>query len=443
MASVIALSFCWMANSPAISAQPSFNCFRAKLPDEFAICSNEVLASLDKIASRDYIYVRHLLGKRKANQINRPFIQARQACGGDERCLLATQISAIKAFGSHGAPEGFPIGVMDNFRSTSEMQELAAARATNDAKASQALQATQPVQAVQAVVTAQPVQVVQPMQGTEKPAEAAQFDGEAVVKLNVRLGQLGKEINLLKRVMEEQGKLLSNSAVENKTTVQKTIDALSSRVSGIETEYIEKDAKFSKYLTSIKPADKDQYITARKASLIYPKVPYYIPGTNEIGEFWVEPKVTDAGELMFNFRFIDPEAKNDTTRGSITMTGDQLKEVQQALFKLYGLSETAHENHIRENYSKRVSCFPSEQCPEEHAKGQIGKTSNELLFQVYEDGSTAGRFVENKGAFQDGFNVSVESALMLQAYLQHVLSQSASEFKAGTRTQQDLDKLFQ
>ena len=262
--------------------------------------------------------------------------------------------------------------------------------------------------------------------------------------MNKRITDLSAQIATLSKVLEEQKKQKDDATNEDeKATVEQTIIALNLRIEVLQKEFAEKDTTFNQYLTSITPNDRDLYLTARKASQLYPKVPYYIPGTNETGEFWVEPKVTDAGELMFNFRLIDPAAENDTTRSLINMNLEQLGETQKALFKLYKNSVIAHEKKIRENYTKRVICFPSEQCPEERQKGEKGKTSTEVVFMIYEDGSTGGRLQQNKGAFQEGVNFSIDSALLFQAYLSHVINEAKTEFESGTRTQEQLDEMFQ
>lgn len=275
-------------------------------------------------------------------------------------------------------------------------------------------------------------------------SEAAQLSAKTADAMNKRITDLSAQIATLSKVLEEQKKQKDDATNEDeKATVEQTIIALNLRIEVLQKEFAEKDTTFNQYLTSITPNDRDLYLTARKASQLYPKVPYYIPGTNETGEFWVEPKVTDAGELMFNFRLIDPAAENDTTRSLINMNLEQLGETQKALFKLYKNSVIAHEKKIRENYTKRVICFPSEQCPEERQKGEKGKTSTEVVFMIYEDGSTGGRLQQNKGAFQEGVNFSIDSALLFQAYLSHVINEAKTEFESGTRTQEQLDEMFQ
>jgi hypothetical protein len=224
-------------------------------------------------------------------------------------------------------------------------------------------------------------------------------------------------------------------------TIDATVQSLSSRIDALKTEYSEKDAKFSAYLTSVKPTDRDLYLTARKASETYPKIPYYIPGTNETGEFWVEPTVSDKGEMGFSFKFIDPSASVDKVRGKIDMTLAEMEDAQKALFKLKDWSEIAHEQKIRRNYEKRVTCFPVSECPP-YGEQRDGKSSTEIRFNVYEDGSTAGRIQRNKGLYVEGYNVSIYSALLLQAYLNHVINEAKLEYKSGTQNKKDLDKLF-
>lgn len=274
--------------------------------------------------------------------------------------------------------------------------------------------------------------------------EAAQMSSEAAAQMNRRIGDLSAQIATLSKVLEQQREEEAKAPdPDGKLTVEQAIAAIESRLGRLRAELNEKDKTFSRYLTSVQPNDRDLYLTARKASETYPKVPFYIPGTSETGEFWVEPKVTDTGDLVFNFRLIDPTAENETTRELVVMNLDQLKQTQAALFKLRKNSQTAHDNKIRENYAKRVVCFPSDQCPAEREKGQRGKTSTEIVFMIYEDGSTGGRLQLNKGAYQEGVNFSIDSALLLQAYLAYVMKEAKLEFESGVRTQKQLDQMFQ
>jgi uncharacterized protein len=456
---------------------PSFDCRKARLPDEIAICQSPDLAELDLTMSAGYKVLRATKGKAYAEELGRPFLKLRMACGNDDQCIYDRQIEAIQAYIMAGAPitlpnwatnedEGDDEVVASTQENTQASQELTASVQQNTQAQAQTAQASiQIASAVsentQAIVAntdamqanaASAQSVAQSVQAnaaaTEQVAsavnDAAQLSAEKADEMNKRIADLSAQIATLSKVLEEQKKQqVESTDIEEKPAIEQTIVAINLRIEVLQKEFTEKEVTFGRYLTSIKPNDRDLYLTARKASQLYPKVPYYIPGTNETGEFWVEPKVTDTGELMFNFRLIDPAAENDTTRSLINMNLEQLELSQKALFKLFKNSVIAHEKKIRENYTKRVICFPTDQCPEERQKGEKGKTSTEVVFMIYEDGSTGGRLQQNKGAFQEGVNFSIDSALLLQAYLAHVIKEAKLEFESGTRTQKQLDEMFQ
>lgn len=267
---------------------------------------------------------------------------------------------------------------------------------------------------------------------------------EVAQEFNQRLGELEHQIAVWNRVLQQQERRLTITVLDSeKVSISETIKTIKVRINELSEEMRGKEADVEYYLTNIRPQDRDIYVSARKRSEIEPQAPYYIPGTNETGQFWVEPVVTNEGILQFNFRMIDPLSPNDTTRSLIPMSLDQLKDVQQAIKKLSDMSKTAHKNKIRKNYSKRVVCFPELECPDERSNGTIGKSSTEVIFQIYEDGSTAGRIQQNKGPYQEGFNISIETANYFQAYLDLVIEDAKSDYSAGTKTVKDLDKLFE
>jgi hypothetical protein len=174
---------------------------------------------------------------------------------------------------------------------------------------------------------------------------------------------------------------------------------------------------------------------------LFPKVPWYIPGTSEIGEFWIEPFVTDTGALSFNMKFVDPKATNEKTRATIVFTAAELERAQKAMLKLINWSKVAHENGMRRALSKRVDCFPNTTCPNEGQK-RDGVASTEIVFQVNDEGATSGRIQRNKGHYDEGYNVSMESAVWLQAYLSHVLHDGKFAFESGSRSTDELKQLL-
>jgi hypothetical protein len=264
---------------------------------------------------------------------------------------------------------------------------------------------------------------------------------ENAAVVNKRIADLKAQIDVLSKVLAEQTDLQKTATADLRASVDKAIEAVNARLETLKGEYTAMDASFGVYLTSVTPNDRDLYLTARKASEIYPKIPYYIPGTNETGEFWVEPTVSDRGELRFGFKFVDANASIDTVRETIDMSLPEIEDAQKALFKLQAWSEVAHQQKLRKSYEKRVTCFPVSECPPDGERVD-GKASTEITFDVYEDGSTAGSIQRDKGRFVENYNVSIESAMLLQAYLAHVINVATKEFDSGTQDKKALDDLF-
>jgi hypothetical protein len=258
---------------------------------------------------------------------------------------------------------------------------------------------------------------------------------------NQKIADLRGQILVLEVVIKEQTESLKSAPAAERSAIDATIAAVKKRVEILKLEYSRLDTNFNTYLTSIKPNDRDLYLTSRRASEIYPRIPYYIPGTSETGEFWVEPTVSDRGVMGFSFQFRDVASSVEKVRGKIDMSLEDIEKTQKALFKLHEWSIVAHEQKLRRNFEKRVICFPERDCPADGERLD-GAASTEVRFNVYEDGSTAGRIQRNKGRFIEGYNVSIDSALLLQAYLNHVINEAKLEFKSGTQDKKALDSMF-
>src|SRR5262249_25942346 len=147
------------------------------------------------------------------------------------------------------------------------------------------------------------------------------------------------------------------------------------RVNELQSRFLEDTTQLQRYRTSIKPNDPDLQITARKASEIYPKVPFYIPGTSETGEFWIEPIAIDVGGLAFNLKFIDPKSEDEKVRTSIRLGASDVEEVQKALVNAVKWAKVAHDKRLRRNYSQRAVCFPEDDCPAENGQKRDGVAS--------------------------------------------------------------------
>lgn len=96
--------FLFFPSIDAWAVSPSFDCATAIRLDERAICANDQLAVLDRIADEAYKYLRIHQSKSFANKLNLPFIKQRQACGENVACIRKIQIASIKLFKQKGAP---------------------------------------------------------------------------------------------------------------------------------------------------------------------------------------------------------------------------------------------------------------------------------------------------------------------------------------------------
>ena len=198
------------------------------------------------------------------------------------------------------------------------------------------------------------------------------------------------------------------------------------------------DQLSSRFSTPIRPNNANLSVSAFRAADTFPKIPFYVPGTNEIGEMLVVPRVSDEGYLNYQFDFLDPTSTYDKVRDSIDVAHDDIGALIFGLNKIDEWTKVAQENNVNRRIEKTASCIPDGMCEEK----QQGVSSTEVVFQVYEDGSTAGRIQRNKGKFMVGYNMSVESSILLSAYLIYMRDVGAKEFNIGVMTDDEVKDLF-
>ena len=136
--------------------------------------------------------------------------------------------------------------------------------------------------------------------------------------------------------------------------------------------------------------------------------------------------------------FIDPVATYDNVRDSVLIPHDSIDELITGIGKIDEWTQVAQENGVNRRISKAATCIPTGACEVKKA----GISSTELLFQVYEDGSTSGRMQINKGKFNVGYNMSVESTILLQAYLIYMRVLGSKEFSVGVMSDEEVLELF-
>lgn len=221
--------------------------------------------------------------------------------------------------------------------------------------------------------------------------------------------------------------------------VKRVLRIVNEEISKLNKEKNQLQAKFSKqFATPIRPTNKKLNRTSFRASETFPKIPFYIPGSNEIGEMITIPRVTEEGFLVYRLDFLDPTSTYEKVRDSINIPHENINQVINALLKVDEWTETAQENNLTRNVRKTALCIPTGRCNNKKS----GVVSTEIIFQVYEDGSTAGRIQRNKGTFSTGYNLSVESSVLLSAYLTYMRDTGSKEFNIGNMSDDEVRSLF-
>jgi tetratricopeptide (TPR) repeat protein len=99
---------CFVSGHQAAAEGPSFDCGKARLPDEIAICRTPELAEFDSVIAAAYAYLKSTRGRAYADQVGIPFWRLRQSCQYDAGCIRQVQIQAINAYQAAGAPISVP-----------------------------------------------------------------------------------------------------------------------------------------------------------------------------------------------------------------------------------------------------------------------------------------------------------------------------------------------
>ena len=219
----------------------------------------------------------------------------------------------------------------------------------------------------------------------------------------------------------------------------KFVRAINKEIKKLNAEKQSLEQKFlNQYLTPIRPSNQKLNISSFKASETFPIIPFYVPGTNEIGEMLTIPRVTDEGKLVYRLDFLDPTLTYEKVRDSINIPHNNINEVIKALLNIDKWTITAQENNLTRRFSKTALCIPKGRCENK----KTGVMSTEIVFKVYEDGSTAGRIQRNKGTYSVGYNLSVESSVLLSAYLTYMRDIGFKEFNIRNMSDEELESLF-
>jgi len=281
----------------------------------------------------------------------------------------------------------------------------------------------------------EPIQKVQTATVVVVPAVTSKALGD----LEERYRDLSRQVEALEHLAKMQRDLAEAS--EQKTSIHTlALAEIVKQLSANEAAITEvKQQAETKYQTSIKPTQTESQMTLREMSRSFPRVPWYKPETvNAYGEFWLEPVVHDSGELIYSLKFLDPEAENERVTSEFALNGEETKALRDGLKKAFDWSIIAKDKSLRDRFQKTVVCTPVVKCEDK----VVGNTSTQIDFLVFEGGATGARVIRNKGKYQESYGMSIESAALLSAYFDYVISSGESDFEAGSRTDEEIDDLF-
>ncbi len=290
------------------------------------------------------------------------------------------------------------------------------------------------------------MQPVQQPSGQLLQASASSVTAEIDATVRARLASIASPAEAQAYLSEVQGRITMFLAISQvvqakpltrRDRVLRVVDGEIARLQA-EKNFLQQQLS-AKFSTPIRPANANLAVSAFRAADTFPKIPYYVPGTNEFGEMLVVPRVSDVGTLQYDFDFIDPVANYAKVRDRIEVAHEDIDGLIQGLDKVDEWTAVAQENNINRRIEKTASCIPDGQC----AVKKPGVASTEVIFQIYEDGSTAGRIQRNKGLFVAGYNMSVESSILLSAYLIYMKEVGAKEFQIGVMSDDQVKNLFQ
>lgn len=95
--------------APAEAA--SFDCAKARTPDEHAVCGEPRLSALDYLLARAHAEAGKAGAADDVREVARDFMADRRACGSDRSCVLATYAAVLNRMSLRGASTGLPSDV--------------------------------------------------------------------------------------------------------------------------------------------------------------------------------------------------------------------------------------------------------------------------------------------------------------------------------------------
>ncbi len=260
-------------------------------------------------------------------------------------------------------------------------------------------------------------------------------DGEELAQIKQKLDIVSQQLSLLREVLRVQGK----QGGQQNSFHRAEIKVLNKRIAVIED--FQKQTISEAQMRSdsnLRTADYSLGGSSVKASQIYPKIPYYVPGTDEVGVMWIAPRVTNRGVLIYDFNFMEPGGGAENVRETISMPGIDMADIMYGIEKAHEWSDIAQQKGVRQKHEKVAVCFPESVCKDSNG----GNATTEVVFMIDPDGSTAAKIQRNTGTAVSSYSFTIESALLLSSYLDYMKKEGEAEYSGGTVTNADLDTMF-
>ncbi len=177
-------------------------------------------------------------------------------------------------------------------------------------------------------------------------------------------------------------------------------------------------------------------LSAQKVAGIYPLIPFYTPGSGQVGELEVAPRATGKG-VVYDFKFVQHIAGSSDSSNIISINSADIGQINHGIQKSHEWSGVAKKKGLRQLHQKVASCFPEDMCDDDNSD-----TPTKVLFMLYEDGSTAAKIQQKTSSNLFGYNLSIDSALLLASYLDYMKAKGEAEYSVGTMTDADLNSVF-
>lgn len=250
-------------------------------------------------------------------------------------------------------------------------------------------------------------------------------DPEAVQKkLKIANDQLALLNEVLRVVMMEGG---SGDFHKDK------VNAVKARIAAIEAF---KGQSISESGATVGATAMPASLSGKKVAGIYPLIPFYTPGSGQVGELEIAPQATGKG-VVYNFKFVQHLNGSSDASKTMPINSADIEQVNHGINKSHEWSSLAEKKGLRQLHQKVASCFPEDMCDDDKSD-----TPTKVLFMLYEDGSTAAKIQQKTSDTLFGYNLSIDSALLLASYLDYMKSKGEAEYSVGTMTDADLNSVF-